>query len=132
MVMLAMICTRRLVTGRDWSIREESEHRSAVRRIPAFQTMATLCQLAAEARVGGQPSPAEVLREATVAPLQSLQAQERPEQKGKGRSHRQVICSAWLMLCFERCLLLYFVSCVTACGVHDSPVFRVMCVLCRC
>lgn len=79
-------------TIRDWSVREESEHRLAVRRIPAFQTMATLCQLAAEAKVVGQPSPSEVLREATVAPLQSLQAQERPEQKGKGRSHRQVIC----------------------------------------
>lgn len=71
--------------------REESEHRSALRRAPAFQTIATLCQLAAEARIGGQTSPTEVLRDATLAPLQSFQAQEKPEKGGKGRAQRQVI-----------------------------------------
>lgn len=92
------------------ALREESEHRSAVRRIPAFQTMATLCQLAVVAGVGGQPSPLELLRETTVAPLQSFQAQERPERGGKGRSHRQVIeaLACAVSAVFVRSKLLYF------------------------
>eukprot|EP00752_Nemacystus_decipiens_P001833 g1768.t1 len=71
--------------------REESEHRSAVRQIPAFHTLATLCQLASVAGVGGHPSPVEVLRDSTLAPLKSFQAQERPERgaKSKGRALRQ-------------------------------------------
>lgn len=71
--------------------REESEHRSAVRQIPAFHTVATLCQLASVFAVGGHPSPVEVLRDATLAPLRSFQAQERPERggKSKGRALRQ-------------------------------------------
>lgn len=69
-----------------------------MRRIPAFQTMAILCQLAAEAGVGGQPPPVEVLREATMTPLRSFQAQERPEHGGKGRSHRQVKAKMKCML----------------------------------
>lgn len=72
--------------------REESEHRVAVRQIPAFHTVATLCQLASESGIGGHPSPVEVLRETTLSPLRSFQAQERPDRggKGKGRAHRQV------------------------------------------
>lgn len=70
--------------------REESETRSAVRKAPAFQTMAMLCQLAAEARINGQASSVEVLGTATLAPLQSLQAQEKPEKGGRGRAQRQV------------------------------------------
>lgn len=72
--------------------RDESEHRLAVRKIPAFQTLATLCQMASDAGIGGLPSPVEVLREATLAPLQACQAQGRPEKgsKEKGRAHRQV------------------------------------------
>lgn len=72
--------------------REESEHRSAVRQIPAFHTLATLCQLASVAGVGGHPSPVEVLRDSTLAPLKSFQAQERPARggKSKGRALRQV------------------------------------------
>lgn len=54
--------------------------------------------------VGGQPSPVEVLREMTLAPLKSLQAQERPERggKSKGRALRQVICSVCrhVLFCF--------------------------------
>ncbi|CAN0014848.1 unnamed protein product, partial [Ectocarpus sp. 12 AP-2014] len=71
--------------------RQESEHRSSVRQIPAFHTVATLCQLASVSGVGGQPSPVEVLRETTLTPLRSLQAQERPERGGKtkGRALRQ-------------------------------------------
>ncbi|CAM9528352.1 unnamed protein product, partial [Ectocarpus sp. 4 AP-2014] len=71
--------------------RQESEHRSSVRQIPAFHTVATLCQLASISGVGGQPSPVEVLRETTLTPLRSLQAQERPEKGGKtkGRALRQ-------------------------------------------
>ena len=72
--------------------REETEHRSAVRQMPAFHTVATLCQLASECGIGGQPSPVAVLRDTTLAPLDSFQAQERPEKKGKGkgRAYRQV------------------------------------------
>lgn len=83
--------------------REETEHRSAVRKIPAFYTVATLCQLASEGGVGGQPSPVDVLRDTTLAPLQSFQAQERPEKKGKGkgRAYKQV---NWC------CVFSYFVN----------------------
>lgn len=72
--------------------REESEHRSALRQIPAFHTLATLCQLASVSGIGGQPTPVEVLRDSTLAPLRSFQAMERPERggKGKGRALRQV------------------------------------------
>lgn len=74
--------------------REETEHRSTLRQIPAFQTLAMLCQLASEAGVGGQPSPVEILKDVTLARLKSFQAQDRPDRgsKGKGRAHRQVCC----------------------------------------
>lgn len=74
------------------NLRLESEHRSSVRQIPAFHTVATLCQLASVSGVGGQPSPVEVLKETTLTPLRSFQAQERPERGGKtkGRALRQV------------------------------------------
>lgn len=81
--------------------REESEHRSAVRQLPAFHTLATLCQLASVAGVGGHPSPVEVLRDSTLAPLKSFQAQERPEKgaKSKGRAFRQVTLAFNLRCC---------------------------------
>lgn len=87
--------------------REESEHRSAVRQIPAFHTLATLCQLASVAGVGGHPSPVEILRGSTLAPLKSFQAQERPEKggKSKGRAFRQVT---------SRCFRYYLVSLVVS------------------
>lgn len=72
------------------SCREEAEHTSALRQIPAFQTLAIVCNVAFKAGVRGQPSPIDVLREATSAQLQSLQAQERPERLSKSRAQRQV------------------------------------------
>ncbi|CAM9299340.1 unnamed protein product, partial [Hapterophycus canaliculatus] len=88
--------------------REESEHRSAVRQIPAFHTLATLCQLASMAGVGGQPSPVEVLKDATLAPLRSFQAQEKPEKgaKSKGRALRQASSKMKRQEAFDESLLI--------------------------
>lgn len=93
--------------------REETEHRLAVRQMPAFHTVATLCHLASECGIGGQPSPVDVLRDTTLAPLESFQAQERPEKKGKGkgRAYRQVFFVCFLHflgnLSFRRCVFFF-------------------------